>query len=51
MAVWIWALGILVFLGIALSPRGDQYPLACAITPIGGLLFLAGWLLVTIKPQ
>jgi uncharacterized membrane protein YgdD (TMEM256/DUF423 family) len=49
--VWIWAAGIVIF-------SGSLYLLAItntrwlgAITPIGGLLFLAGWLLVAIKPQ
>ena len=51
MAVWIWALGILVFSGSLYLLAVTNIRWLGAITPIGGVLFLAGWLLVTIKPQ
>ncbi len=49
--VWIWAAGILVFSGSLYILALTNVRWLGAITPIGGLLFLAGWLLVAIKPQ
>ena len=49
--VWIWALGILIFSGSLYILAVTNIRWLGAITPIGGLLFLAGWLLVAIKPQ
>jgi uncharacterized membrane protein YgdD (TMEM256/DUF423 family) len=49
--VWIWAAGILVFSGSLYILAVTNIRWLGAITPIGGLLFLAGWLLVVIKPQ
>lgn len=49
--VWIWAAGILVFSGSLYLLALTNIRWLGAITPIGGLLFLAGWLLVVIKPQ
>jgi uncharacterized membrane protein YgdD (TMEM256/DUF423 family) len=49
--VWIWAAGILVFSGSLYLLAITNVRWLGAITPIGGLLFLAGWLLVAIRPQ
>ncbi|HEY5707362.1 MAG TPA: DUF423 domain-containing protein [Terrimicrobiaceae bacterium] len=49
--VWIWAAGVLVFSGSLYLLAVTNIRWLGAITPIGGLLFLGGWLLVVIKPQ
>jgi uncharacterized membrane protein YgdD (TMEM256/DUF423 family) len=49
--VWLWAGGILVFSGSLYLLALTNIRWLGAITPIGGLLFLAGWLLVVIRPQ
>ena len=49
--VWIWAAGIVIFSGSLYLLAVTNVRWLGAITPIGGLLFLAGWLLVVIKPQ
>ncbi|MFZ0711192.1 MAG: DUF423 domain-containing protein [Terrimicrobiaceae bacterium] len=49
--VWIWTAGILVFSGSLYLLAVTNIRWLGAITPIGGLLFLAGWLLVVFKPQ
>lgn len=49
--VWIWAAGILVFSGSLYILALTNIRWLGAITPIGGLLFLAGWLLVAIRSQ
>jgi uncharacterized membrane protein YgdD (TMEM256/DUF423 family) len=49
--VWIWAAGIFVFSGSLYLLALTNMRWLGAITPIGGLLFLAGWLVVAIKPQ
>jgi uncharacterized membrane protein YgdD (TMEM256/DUF423 family) len=49
--VWIWAAGIFVFSGSLYLLALTNIRWLGAITPIGGLLLLAGWLLVAIKPQ
>ena len=49
--VWFWAAGILVFSGSLYLLAVTNIRWLGAITPIGGLLFLAGWLLVVLKPQ
>ena len=46
--VWIWAAGILVFLGLLYILALTNIRWLVAFTPIGGVLFLAGWLLVAI---
>ena len=51
MIVWIWAAGILLFSGSLYLLAVTNVRWLGAITPIGGLLFLVGWLLITIKPQ
>jgi uncharacterized membrane protein YgdD (TMEM256/DUF423 family) len=47
-AVWCFAIGILIFSGslYALSLSGVRF--FGAITPIGGVLFIAGWLLLYV---
>jgi uncharacterized membrane protein YgdD (TMEM256/DUF423 family) len=49
--VWIWAAGIVIFSGSLYLLALTNVRWLGAITPIGGLLFLAGWLLIAIKPQ
>jgi uncharacterized membrane protein YgdD (TMEM256/DUF423 family) len=49
--VWIWAAGVLVFSGSLYLLAVTNIRWLGAITPVGGLLFLAGWLLVVFKPQ
>jgi uncharacterized membrane protein YgdD (TMEM256/DUF423 family) len=49
--VWIWAVGVLVFSGSLYLLAITNVRWLGAITPIGGLLFLAGWLLVALRPQ
>lgn len=49
--VWIWTAGILVFSGSLYILAVTNIRWLGAITPIGGLLFLAGWLLVVFKAQ
>ena len=49
--VWIWAAGIVILSGSLYLLAITNIRWLGAITPIGGLLFLAGWLLVVIKPQ
>lgn len=47
-AVWAFAIGVLVFSGslYALALTGERW--LGAITPIGGVAFLAGWLAIGI---
>ncbi|MGB7793601.1 MAG: DUF423 domain-containing protein [Terrimicrobiaceae bacterium] len=47
----MWAAGILVFSGSLYILALTNIRWLGAITPIGGLLFLAGWLLVAIRSQ
>jgi uncharacterized membrane protein YgdD (TMEM256/DUF423 family) len=49
--VWIWAAGIVIFSGSLYLLAITNVRWLGAITPIGGLLFLAGWMLIVIKPQ
>ena len=49
--VWIWAAGIVIFSGSLYLLAITNVRWLGAITPIGGLLFLVGWILVVIKPQ
>jgi len=51
MIVWIWTAGILVFSGSLYILAVTNMRWLGAITPIGGLLFLAGWALIVFKPQ
>jgi len=49
LVVWLWAAGVVFFSGslYILAVTGIKW--LGAITPIGGLLFLAGWLLLIIR--
>ena len=49
--VWIWAAGIVIFSGSLYLLAITNVRWLGAITPIGGLLFLVGWILIVIKPQ
>lgn len=50
LVAWLWLGGVVVFSGslYLLALTGIKW--LGAITPIGGLLFLAGWLLLVIRP-
>jgi uncharacterized membrane protein YgdD (TMEM256/DUF423 family) len=47
-AGWLFALGILVFAGTLYALAFGAPRLLGAVTPFGGLSFLAGWLLLAI---
>lgn len=47
-AGWCFALGILIFSGSLYALALSGVRVLGAITPIGGLLFLAGWLLLSV---
>jgi uncharacterized membrane protein YgdD (TMEM256/DUF423 family) len=51
MVVWLWAVGTLFFSGslyvLALTSAKWVWP----FTPAGGLFFLAGWVLIVLKPR
>jgi len=49
--VWLWAVGVLVFSGSLYVLAVTNIKWLGAITPIGGLLFLAGWAMLIIKPR
>ena len=49
--VWIWAAGIVIFSGSLYLLAITNVRWLGAITPIGGLLFLVGWMLIVIKAQ
>lgn len=49
--VWVWTLGIVVFSGSLYILAVTNMRWLGAITPIGGLLFLAGWVLVVLKAR
>lgn len=49
--VWIWTAGVIIFSGSLYLLAVTNIKWLGAITPIGGLLFLAGWLMIAIKPQ
>lgn len=49
--VWVWTAGILVFSGSLYILSITNMRWLGAITPIGGLLFLAGWVLVVVKAR
>ena len=48
---WTWTAGILIFSGSLYLLAVTNIRWLGAITPIGGLLFLAGWLMIVFKPQ
>ena len=53
MAIWAWLIGILFFsgslyaMGFA-SMAGQHFPLLGPITPIGGVSFMVGWILLAL---
>jgi len=53
--VWIWTVGVIFFSGslyiLAVTNAKWLTPWLGPITPIGGLFFLAGWLMLILKPQ
>lgn len=49
LVVWLWAAGVVIFSGSLYILAVTNIKWLGAITPIGGLLFLAGWLLLIIK--
>lgn len=51
MIVWVWTVGILVFSGSLYILAITNMRWLGAITPIGGLFFLAGWVLVIVKAR
>lgn len=51
MIVWVWTAGILIFSGSLYILAVTNIRWLGAITPIGGLLFLAGWVLVVLKTR
>lgn len=51
LVVWLWAGGVLVFSGSLYLLAVTNLKWLGAITPIGGLLFLAGWVMVVLKAR
>ena len=49
--VWIWAVGVIFFSGSLYLLAVTNVKWLGAITPFGGLLFLAGWAVLVLKPQ
>jgi len=49
--VWFWLAGVVIFSGSLYVLAVTNIKWLGAITPIGGLLFLAGWLFIVVKPQ
>ncbi len=49
--VWIWAAGVVVFSGSLYVLAVTNIKWLGAITPLGGLLFLVGWVLLILKPE
>ncbi len=47
-AAWCWVAGVVLFSGSLYGLALGAPPATGLITPIGGLLFLAGWLLVLV---
>ena len=48
--VWIWTAGIVIFSGSLYILAITNLRWLGAVTPFGGLLFLAGWLMILRKP-
>lgn len=48
--VWIWTAGIVIFSGSLYILAVTNLRWLGAVTPFGGLLFLAGWLMILRKP-
>ncbi len=49
LVVWLWAAGVVIFSGSLYILAVTNIKWLGAITPIGGLLFLGGWLLLIIR--
>lgn len=49
LVVWLWAAGVVIFSGSLYILAVTNIKWLGAITPIGGLLFLAGWLLLIVR--
>lgn len=47
--VWVWTAGILIFSGTLYLLAITNIRWLGAITPIGGILFLIGWLMIVLK--
>jgi len=50
LVVWLWTAGVIIFSGSLYLLALTNVRWLGAITPLGGLLFLAGWLMIIIKP-
>tara|TARA_B100000900_G_scaffold283290_3_gene242637 strand:+ start:128 stop:496 length:369 start_codon:yes stop_codon:yes gene_type:complete len=46
MAMWLWFGGILLFSGSLYGLALTQWPVLGPITPLGGLSFIAGWIIL-----
>lgn len=51
LVVWLWAAGVVIFSGSLYVLAVTNIKWLGAITPIGGLLFLAGWVVLIIRPR
>ena len=49
--VWIWTAGIVIFSGSLYLLAVTNVRWLGAITPIGGILFLIGWVMIAVKPR
>lgn len=47
--VWVWTAGVVVFSGTLYLLAVTNIRWLGAITPIGGVLFLIGWLMIVFK--
>ncbi|MFM8983114.1 MAG: DUF423 domain-containing protein [Spartobacteria bacterium] len=47
--VWVWTAGVVVFSGTLYLLAVTNLRWLGAITPIGGVLFLIGWLMIVLK--
>jgi uncharacterized membrane protein YgdD (TMEM256/DUF423 family) len=47
--VWVWTAGVVVFSGTLYLLAVTNIRWLGAITPIGGILFLVGWLMIVFK--
>ncbi|MBI1333495.1 MAG: DUF423 domain-containing protein [Armatimonadetes bacterium] len=49
MVAWLWLVGILIFAGSLYALVLSQVRVLGAITPIGGLCLIIGWLILAVK--
>lgn len=47
--VWVWAAGVVIFSGTLYLLAVTNVRWLGAITPVGGILFLIGWLMIILK--